>query len=246
MHDFRKLPLLVFGLFACAAAHADDYRFELGANFDHVSFDNDAPDVDILSVAGTFYLKPVPTDGVPLAEAAFLNRSSFVNAGVSRVDVDGDHADVFGANFGYYIPNTIFYGRIGVLKFDDAFGFDDDTTVNGTFGVAPFDGLLITTEFDEDGWNPNATARYVGKFDNGHFYAASINVVDPDDENVEVGANFDYFFDPTFSVGGGLSSDRLEVRAEKFFMPNFSVGGRVYTDDDSDGDGLAAFVKWRF
>ena len=247
MNDFRKAAALLCGLLAGAAAQADDYRFELNASFDRASFDDDIPDVDILSVAGTFYLKPVPTDGVPLAEAAFLHRSSFVNAGVSRVDVGGEHAEVFGANFGYYIPNTIFYGRIGVTKFDDDFGFDDDTTVNGSFGIAPFDGLLVYTDFDEDGWDPNVTARYVGKFDFGNYYAASISVADSDDDDVDVGASFDYFFDHTFSVGAGLSSDRFEVRAEKFFMPNFSVGGRIYSqDEDAGGDGFGAFVKWRF
>ena len=159
---------------------------------------------------------------------------------------DGGHADVFGANFGYYIPNTIFYGRVGVAKFDEDFGFDDDTIVNGSFGVAPLDGLLVFTDFDEDGWDPNVTAKYVGKFDFGNFYAASISVADSDDDDVDVGVGFDYFFDHTFSVGAALSSDRFEVRGEKFFMPNFSAGARIYTPDDDDGDGFGAFVKWRF
>ncbi len=174
-------------MFACAGAQADDYRFELGASFDRALFDGDISDddADIFSIGGTFYLKPVPTDGVPLAEAAFLHRSSFVAAQIARVDVGGENFDLLGANFGYYIPNTIFFGRIGVTKAD--IGEDDDTNVNGTFGVMPIDGLLVTTDFDEDGWDPNATARYVGKLGNDHYYAASISVVDPDEGDLDIG-----------------------------------------------------------
>ena len=47
MDDFRKPLVLACALLACGAAQADDYRFELGANFDHISFDNDDPDVDM-------------------------------------------------------------------------------------------------------------------------------------------------------------------------------------------------------
>ena len=118
--------------------------------------------------------------------------------------------------------------------------------MNGTFGVTPIDGLLVTTDFDEDGWDPNATARYVGKLGNDHYYAASIGVVDPDEGDLDIGLGFDYFLDHTFSFGGGYGSgsDTFSVRAEKFFMPNFAVGGRIYTEDN--GDGLGAFMKWRF
>lgn len=230
------------------AAQADDYRFELGAGFDRFDPDSDDefdldPDIDSIAVSGTFYLKPVPTDGVPLAEAAFLNRSSFISAAAQRFD-DGDgNFDVFGANFGYYIPNTIFYGEVGVLKFDDA-DAGDDTLVTGRIGITPIDGLLVSSAFDEDGWNPNVTARYVGKFDFGNFYAAGLTVVDPDGGDLTISADFDYFFDHTFSVGGSLGEDIVSIRAEKFFAPNFSVGGRVYSADE--GDGFGAFVKWRF
>jgi hypothetical protein len=247
MTDFRKItPLLLCGVFACAGAQADDYRFELGAGFDRALFDGDVSDddADIFSIGGAFYLKPVPTDGVPLPEAAFLHRSSFVAAQIARVDVGDEEIDLLGASFGYYIPNTIFYGRIGVTKSE--VGDTDDTSVNGTFGVTPIDGLLVTTDFDEDGWDPNATARYVGKLGNDHYYASSISVVDPDDGGLDIGLGFDYYLDHTFSLGGGYGSgsDTFSVRAEKFFMPNFAVGGRIYTDDN--GDGLGAFIKWRF
>jgi hypothetical protein len=246
MADLRKLsPILLAAVLACGVARADDYRWELAGSFDHVGFD-DSPDADIVSVRGTFYLKPVSTDGLPLAEAAFLGRSSFVDAALSRLDFAGENADLFDANFGYYIPNTMFYARIGVVKVDEDVGLDDDTLVNGSFGITPIDGLLVSTDFDEDGWDPNATAKYVGKMGNDHYYAASISVHDPDEDDLDIGLNFDYYLDHTLSIGGGVSSgsDNVTIRAEKFFMTNFAVGGRIYFGDD--GDGLGATVKWRF
>jgi hypothetical protein len=244
----RLTAVFLAGILASAAAHADDYRFELGASFDRVGFD-DAPDADIFGVGGTFYLKPVPTDGLPLADAWFLNRSSFVNASLSRLDFAGENADLLDANFGYYIPNTIFYGRVGVAKTDEDLGLGDDgdeTLVYGTFGITPIDGLLVTTDFTEDGWDANATARYVGKMGNDHYYAAQVSVHDPDDDDVNVGLDFDYYLDHTLSIGGGvgIGSDTVTIRAEKFFMQNFAVAGRVFFGDD--GDGLGATVKWRF
>lgn len=241
----KTLQLLLASAFACAGAQADDYRFELDGSFDRLGVD-DSPDADIFSVGGTFYLEPVPTDGLPLAEAAFLNRSSFVNASLSRVDFAGENADLFDASFGYYIPNTMFYGRIGVTKVDEDIGLDDDTVVNGTFGVTPIDGLLVSTDFTEDGWDPNATAKYVGKLGNDHYYAATVSVLDPDEDDVDIGLGFDYYLDHTLSVGGAVSSgsDSVTVRAEKFFMQNFAVGGRASFGDDAEVIGVT--VKWRF
>ncbi|HEU4688041.1 MAG TPA: putative porin [Vicinamibacterales bacterium] len=249
MFNTRKTAsLILLAAFASVAAHADDYRFELGAAFERANLDfddefGDVPDVDSIAVSGHFYLNPVPTDGVPLAEAAFLNRSSFVNAAAQRFDDGDDTFDVFAANFGYYIPNTMFYGRLGVIKFDDV-DAGDDTLVTGTVGITPFKGLLVTTDFDEDGWNPNASARYVGQFGNQKFYAAGITVVDPDNDDLTFSADFDYYFDHTFSVGGSVGEDIVGIRAEKFFTPSFAVGARAYTADDVDGFG--AHVKWRF
>ena len=246
MHCLRKITLWSLGAaLACAAAQADDYRFELNLAGEHASFDfDDAADLDAVGVGGTYYLAPVPTDGLPLAEAAFLNRSSFIDAFAVRSELGDEKIDVFGANFGYYVPGTMFYGRIGVTYADDFGG--DQTNVNGTFGITPLKGLRVTTDIDEDGWDPNVTARHVGRIADRNWYAASVSVTDPDEGDVDVGLDFDFFFDPTFSVGAGFSSgsDSIAVRAEKFFRTRFAVGAHAYTGDD--GDGFGAHFTWRF
>jgi hypothetical protein len=248
MISFRTLaPLGIAAtlVFASSAGFADDYRAEVRLSGEHVNLDDESSDIDLFSATGTYYLEPVRTDGLPLAEAAFLGRSSFAAVGAARSEFGDGKIDIFAASLGYYMPDTIFYGRLGFTYLDD-FSPGDRSIFNGTFGVTPFDGLLVSTDFDEDGWDPNVTAKYVGQMANSHFYAASISAVDPDEGDTAVGVNFDYFLDTTFKVGGGFNSgdDRFSVRAEKFFTPSFAVGGSLYTGDDANG--ISASVAWRF
>jgi hypothetical protein len=105
---------------------------------------------------------------------------------------------------------------------------------------------LVTTSFDEDGWDPNVSARYVGKLPNTHFYAASVDVVEAPDDDIEFGLGFDYYFDTTFSAGVSLSEHFTILRAEKFFTPRFAVGAHVDIGDDDAGDEFGARVSWRF
>ena len=248
MISIRKLaPIGIAATLAFAgmSASADDYRAEVRLFGEHANLPDDSPDVDVLGVTGTYYLEPVRTDGLPLAEAAFLGRSSFVSASAARSELGDEKIDILGASFGYYVPDTIFYGRLGITYLDD-FSPGDRSIVNGTFGITPLDGLMLSTDFDENGWDPNVTAKYVGKMANSHFYAASVSAVDPDEGDTSVGVNFDYFLDTTFKVGAGFASgdDRFSLSAEKFFTPSFAVGGSVYTGDQANG--LSAQVAWRF
>ena len=246
MIRFRNLtaPACIAALALPVGALADDYRVELDLTFDRVDFPGDAPNFDNVGVSGTYFFEPVVTDGLPLREAAFLKRSSFVSAGATRTDYGDQELDVFGASAGYYLPNTIFYGEVNYNYVDDFGG--DQHYFSGALGVAPIDGLLVTTQFDEDGWDPNATARYVGKLPNSNFYAASVTVVDPDLGDLTWGVGFDYYFDPTLSVGINLTEYTTGLRAEKFFTPRFSVTGYVDAGDDDLGDRFGARLAWRF
>src|SRR5690606_7340097 len=119
----------------------------------------------------------------------------------------------------------------------------DESYFSGALGVAPIDGLLVTTRFDEDGWDPNATAKYVGKLPNTHFYAASLEVYEDDD--FEFAATFDYYFDETFSAGVGVNEHSTLLRARMFFSPRFSLAAEVDRGDD-DANAFAATLSWRF
>jgi len=226
------------------AANADEYRAQLDLTYDRLDFDRPlVPDGDALGVAATYFFSPVVTDDRPLAEAAFLGRSSFVGAGAVRSELGDEKIDIFGAGIGYYLPNTIFYGELNYTYSHD-FGGDQDR-VSGALGLAPIDGLLVTTRFDEDGWDPNASAKYVGKLPNAHWYAATIDLAEFDDDLVWA-AFFDYYFDPTFSAGLGLAENVTTLRAEKFFTPSFSVGARFDLGNDQGSNAYGAQISWRF
>jgi hypothetical protein len=186
----------------------------------------------------------VKTDDVPLAEAAFLGRASHVSALAARFEGSfGNqvfHLNSQAANVGYYIPGTLFYVGVAAARNQHVTGIsstivqkDYDTNWSGTLGIAPLDGLLITTRLSENGYDPNITARYVGKLPNSHYYSGSVSLVEQDQGDTSFGVELDYYFDDTFSAGLAYrdGSESLTARARKFITPRFSVGGS-YTDDD--------------
>ena len=255
MTKLRSLaPVLLFAV-APAAALADDYRFEVKGTFDRLSTDDN---FDIAALAGTWYFAPVSTDNVPLAEAAFLGRASSLSAIAAQVELAGVHLNAGSASVGYYIPGTMFYAGVGVSRNEDLIGLSSTmvlteyrTNWSGTLGIAPLDGLLLTTDFEEHGYDPNITARYVGKLPNNHFYAGSVNLVyyddlaTPFDARMPYGLDFDYYFDDSTSLGLGFDDvgDRWELRGEKFFSKSWAAGVSAYTADFDDGFGV--HVTWR-
>jgi hypothetical protein len=253
MAKLRTLvPALLLAL-APAAAFADDYRFEVKGGFDRDVPDGDSYDINTTTLSGNWYFNPVSIDGVPLSEAAFLARSSYLSAIVARFDgfVDTDQ-NALAASVGYYIPGTMFFVSGGASRVENVYGVSStlvlkryDTNWFGTLGIAPLDGLLISTNFHEDGYDPNITAKYVGKLPNDHFYAGSVSLVDPEFGDTSFGLDFDYYFDESSSLGAGYDhvGDRWEMRAEKFFSKSWAAGVSAYTADGVDGFGVN--VMWR-
>jgi hypothetical protein len=102
-------------------------------------------------------------------------------------------ADLFDANFASYLhpQQPCFYARIGVVKVDEGTvpASMDDTLVNGSFSAStPIRGLLVSSDFDEDGWDPNATRRNtVGKdwAKRPSTTPRPISVLDPDEDDLD-------------------------------------------------------------
>src|SRR5512133_1404095 len=65
---------------------ADDYRAELQGTYSRLQGPADFPDLDAIWLQGRWFFAPVKTDGVPLAEAAFLGRASYVGALAARLE----------------------------------------------------------------------------------------------------------------------------------------------------------------
>jgi len=236
----QVLVLAAFGF--PVGACAEDFRVEVKGSYDKIDFEGIDDDADVLSATGTFYFKPVPTDGMPVAEAAYITRASYASVTAQTLELGGEDVNAFAADVGYHIPNSIFFARLGII--DSDFSGDDETNVNGTFGVVPIPRLFFGTDFSDDGWDPNVRARYAGQFSNSRWYAASVMLADPDDGDTDLGFEFDYYLDK-FSLGGGLhsGSDLWVVRAEFTLPHGFALRGRIYGDDG--GDGLGLTLTWR-
>jgi hypothetical protein len=238
-------------MFSGGALADDEFRVQAQLAYDQVDFGGGpfAPeDTDAITARGTFFFAPVSTQGVPVGEAAYINRASYAEVLFSTIDFGIGDANVLAANVGYHVPNTIFFGRVGVARLDadDSLGGFEDTNWNGTFGIVPIPRLFFGTDFTEDGYDPNITARYAGKLANDHWWAGSVAVIDPDEGDTDVGIQFDYYF-PSFKVGGGYSTagEQLSARLEFGLPHGFALQGTVFTEDDSDSDGLGLQLTWR-
>ena len=247
MFAARLCALPVLAAVFCVPVSAEDFRIQAQFSYDNINPDGPGSDADVFALSGTYYFKPVPTDGVPVGEAAYIARSSYADAIASKVDLGDGDVDVLAADIGYHVPNSIFFGRVGVVRtsFPDGPGsLDDDTSVNGTLGIVPIPRLFFGTDFAEGGYDPNLTARYVGKLADNQWWAGSVHVADPDDGDTDVGVQFDYYF-PAFRLGGGYNSDgdRWSGRAEVGLPHGFALLGRVFTADDGDGFGFT--LTWR-
>jgi hypothetical protein len=230
------------GLATSLAVQAEDFRVQAQLAYDNINIEDSDQDADVITATGTFFFKPVPTDGVPVGEAAFIARSSYASVVASNVKIGDEDADAFAANVGYHFTDTIFFARVGVVQTDVS--GDDDTSWNGTLGIVPIPRLFFGTDFTEDDYDPNLTVRYAGKLANSHWYGATLTLADPDDDDTDVGLEFDYYFDG-FKLGGGYhsGSDRWTARAEFGLPHGFALLGRVFSDDVGDGFGFT--LTWR-
>ena len=110
---------------------ANAYQAEVGASAGLIDPDNGSTSGSF-GVDGTYYFNPVQTRNAPLAEAAFLDRASNVNAHYNYDELsDTAENHDYGVGLEYYVPNSDFYVGATVgqnkVKYDN---FDDfDTTV---------------------------------------------------------------------------------------------------------------------
>lgn len=236
----KKIALATALVATFGTAHA--YQTEIGGTIALV--DPDHADTSTgFAIDGAYYFNPVQIKNSPLNEAAFLNRASNVNAGVSYFDYDNYDVTSFGVGIEYYIPNSDFYvsGNIGQVSEDTPLG-DFDTTVYGAeLGYLPAPGLLVALGlqgYDDDAGDdvdPTLRAKYVTQVGNYDMNFEG-GVVFADDEEFNLGA--DVYLDKTFSVGLGYTDDgfddAFQIRAKKFFTQQVSVEGSVNFADDEN------------
>ncbi|WP_445660530.1 putative porin [Acinetobacter sp. F16] len=243
---------------------ANAYQAEVGAAAAYVDPDNGSSG-SALGVNGTYYFNPVQTRNAPLAEAAFLDRASNVNAQATFADRGDVDDNTYGVGAEIFVPNSDFYlsGNVSQNETErfNVLGqkYDFDTTYYAAeVGYLPAPGLLIAAGLkgydndNDDGVDPTLRAKYVTTLSNGK------------DINLEAGAAFgdldeynlaaDYFIDKTLSVGADYHNNDLTdqsefgVNARKFINQQVSLEGRVgfgeVGNNDYNSFGVAA--KYRF
>jgi hypothetical protein len=239
---------------------ANAYQAEVGASAGVIDPDHGSTSGSF-GVDGTYYFNPVQTRNSPLAEAAYLDRASNVNAQYQYNEVGDDKVHNYGVGVEYFVPGSNFYvgGNVGRQDVKIDHGKDLDTTLYGAeVGYLPAPGFLVAVGLKgydndkDDGVDPTIRAKYVTQLSNGK------------DINLEAGAAFgdldeynlaaDYFIDKSFSIGADYYNNDLTdnnefgINARKFFTPQVSLEGRVGFGEVGNNDynrfGLAA--KYRF
>lgn len=229
----KTLALATAMTLASGAAMANSYQGEIGANYTDVDGGDGA-----FGIRGEFHLNPVQTRNHPLAEAAFLERSTNVYAEANN---DFDQLTLGGE---LYIPDTMFYVGARVERWDNG---TSDTTAYATLGLTPIDGLRVTTEFSDDGYDANIAAKYVVDLGAGNFANFEGEFRDGDfDDYLSLMA--DFYFDRTLSVGAGYTDwygvDEFTLRARNFFTRE--VSGEISFTDSDAGDRIMIGAAIRF
>lgn len=211
----KALAAAVVMTMSSANVLADTYQFDLGANYTHADVDGFGSD-GFFGAYARYYFSPVNTTNRPLAEAAFLGKSSNVTLSTA------EDFDVVRLDAEVYIPNSIFY--IGATATRTDYGNGSDNDWSARVGITPVDGLLITTSFNDDDYDLNLQAKYITALGGGNFLNVEGYFVDADSTNF-FGVSADFYFDRTFSVGVAyedIGDDVFTVRTRKFFTETFS------------------------
>lgn len=239
---------------AASTSVAQSYQADVSASYSRSSQDQLAFDPESKEVSGRWFFNAVDTADHPLAEAAFLERSSsaalsFANidllVGSAGLDADGNFvpyqikgtAERLKGEISYYVPNTFIYmeAEYYVMKSSvPEFNFSDSTNSWGaTLGVAPLPGLLILTRyFDASHYRFNVETQYVTKLIGGRAVRLEANYFNGElRDRISVGA--DYYFDRTWSVGGWLNTSS-------------DTGVRLNTSDNGVGLRTRKFMGDRF
>jgi len=235
-----------------STAMAESYNAEIEGGLAKTDIDiNGADSANTYMLGGTVYFKPVETDNMPLAEAAFLNRASNVNGGIAHTTNDNDDATISNIGAEWYIANTNFYTALNFVKIDGD-GLDGDALI-GTVGYMPIDGLLLTTSIaDEGGYEPNIDVKYVAQLSGGTALGLHGGITDSDGSTF-YNAGVDYYFSPATSIGieyddvtgiDGVDLSETTINGKHFFSEAIYVGAYYSNTDFTDTLGVNAGIRF--
>lgn len=246
MKKLAIVSALLATLAGVNVAHA--YQYEVGAGISRTDPDTGKATND-LTVEGTYYLAPVDVKNYPLAEAAFMNRASNVNAALTYGKNSPTTKTDISVGGEYYVPNSDFYASAGYAndRRKNAGTTDNNENFDAEVGMLPMPNLLVAVGVagNSDNTDPTLRAKYVYK-------------LGANDVNLEANASFgdldqfgigaDYYFDRTLSLGAAYNdngnTDSFGIRARKFISQDVSVAGFVDFGDNSDKFGVAGTYRF--
>ncbi|MGV8834753.1 putative porin [Cellvibrio sp.] len=222
-------------------ALSETYRTEISANYGETDSDYYSGDNYSVGLSGKLYFSPVDTAGLPLAEAAFLQKASSFSVSLSNseYEYEGDNQDAYsrGANLTYFVPNSIFFVGAGITenkwtyhyRLNDESNFikgstDWESRWNAAVGIAPIDGLQVWSDFYEhtdvsEHWNLNA--KYVKPLVGERAFGVEVRYGEYNEsDSHSINASADYYFTHRFSVGAGVGqvwSDESDIEDQNTY-----------------------------
>ena len=231
--NYMKTKKIAYGvglavMFCFAGSQA--YAFQAEAGFQNDSTDIDSNnDLSVMSVGGTYYLKPVDVSG-PQREAAFLAKASGVNAHYGTVDATvastGLSGNAYGLGVDYLLPMHDIKVGVGIQSYDVSASGTTFKQSMTTLGVGKYlddrkyvafsygTGTDSVTGFpDTDNTDINVNGKWLleqnGKTINleGSIARASSDdgITSGSNNIIKVGG--DYYWDNSLSVGMGYSTN---------------------------------------
>ncbi|WP_269618194.1 putative porin [Zhongshania sp. BJYM1] len=253
-------------LAATGQAYAD-YQFEVGGVYTDGEIAN--IDYDGFGIAGEFHFDRVDTSKGPLAEASFLDKSSFINFSLLSVEPDLAGADdVDTTSFGgRFVTATNIIIEADWTNVDS--GNSDDDTVSigvGTYLNENTDVVVSYTSEDDNNTDVdylNVAFHGVNALNQGASVAFDVDVgyIDTDnDSGFQIAVGGTYYFNSMFGLGlnaavldvGDTSSDTISIEASFFPTEQVEVFAMIFdgsiennnVDVDSDGILLGAAVRF--
>lgn len=256
----KKSNILLAILTAACAFNANAYQTEVGTMYEFT--DMDGGENNSFGINGKYYFNPVEAKTFPLAEAAFLNKSSNIGLGYaySKLEDDEDSGKLEFSSVGitgeYFIPNTPLYlsGAFNRTKTEvtaNDFGSVDDSG-NGyavEVGFLPTDGLLLAagvTDLSES-FDPMQAAKYglITSFSN----SAAVTGED-DDTAVTLRAKYVTQISGFYTNFEGQTyiGDETTYRlgADLYLDPTLSIGASFADSTAEDSDTIFSLRAQKF
>ncbi|GAA4097040.1 putative porin [Zhongshania borealis] len=263
-----KRTLLASAIALIATGHAyADYQFELGAVYTQGETAN--TDYDGFGIGGEFHFDKVDTSKGPLAEASFLDKSSFVDFAFLSVEPDVAGADdVDTTNIGgRFVTATNLIIEANWSTVDT--GNSDSDSIRVGVGTYLNDNTDVVVSYTSEDDN-NADVDYldvafhgVNPLNQGTSvaYDVAVGYIDTDnDSGYQIAVGGTYYFNTMFGLGlnagivdvGDSSSDTISLDASFFPNPQVEIFASIFdssievNNNDADADGILLGAAFRF